>query len=207
MLQAYLDFIFEDDFEAKDEDKDEDMDEDGMLAAARASAGASSAPQPLYRASQPSRNRCLPPRPPLDLRGRADRLAAPPAPAVSPGHLPHEARAPRVAHGRVRPLPLDGCLRASFLLRLRLQGVHRRAQREEAPRLQPEAPPAEARAAASVPRVAAVEPCTAEIELGRSHGSQRRRCRERCGGRRTCDAPSRPAHASRKPSTSECGGV
>ena len=30
MLQAYLDFIFEDNFEAKDEDKDEDMDEDGM---------------------------------------------------------------------------------------------------------------------------------------------------------------------------------
>ena len=58
MLRAYLDFIFEDDFEAEaedgDEDEDEDMDEDGMLAAARASARASAAPQPLYRASQPS---------------------------------------------------------------------------------------------------------------------------------------------------------
>ena len=51
----------------------------------------------------------------MDVDG-ADRLAAPPAPAaVSSGRLSHEALAPRVAHGGVRPLPLDRNLTGAFV--------------------------------------------------------------------------------------------
>jgi hypothetical protein len=101
-------------------------------------------------------HRRAPPRAAVAARGRPLRLDRRPAAEVPPRRLTHEPAGPRVGHLGVRPLPAHGRLRASLVLRLRVEGLHRRAQRQAPPRLRPEVHqlvPGEARVQVRQPRL------------------------------------------------------